>query len=348
MPNQKPIFYDGVPYPTKKALAAAYGISEKTCTKRLAEGVPLDQATSRVIFYDGTPYPSYKALAKAFDLSVSGVHQRLRDGIPLDAPKHRARPERIVFRGTPYRSKRALAKAYDVNPSTFIERLNRDWTLEQALGVDPPPTTVWFDGMPYANYKELADAHNVDINTFHGRRQNGKSVREALGLVEPENAIVYDGVPYPNPSALAHAYNVCPKRLAYRLKANWTMEEALELTPRRKPKTVQRNKRPPIFFDNRFFKSKAKLVAFYGLNASSVYLAEKAGKSLDDIVFGEDRCYADLSFDGVVYHHPGELARAYGVNPTTFRRRLDDGFTIDEALEELGATHPAEAACPTT
>lgn len=344
MPNQKAIVYDGVPYATRKDLAAAYGISVKTCTKRLNEGIPLDQARHRVIEYDGVPYTSYKALAAAYDLSVSGVHQRLRDHIPLDAPKVRSTPKALTFRGVPYRSKRALALAHKVNPSTFIERLNRDWTLEQALGLEPPPTTVWFDGEPYASYKELAERHGVDVDTFHGRRQNGKTIRESLGLVEPETAITYDGTTYPNPSALARAYGVCPKRLAYRLKSNWSMEEALERTPRRKPKPVARRKRPLIFFDNRSFKSKAELVTFYHLRHSSVYLAEKAGMSLDTIVFGEDRCYADMTFDGVVYHHPGELAVAYNVNPTTFRRRLDAGYTVDEALEELGATHPAEVA----
>lgn len=106
------------------------------------------------VIFEGQPFPTVTALARYLgELSnAEALSTRLkRRNAPLDAltrehvcpqinPElHNPAARPIEFEGQFFKAKRALCKAYNVKHSTFNTRIKLDWTMRQALGVDEPP-----------------------------------------------------------------------------------------------------------------------------------------------------------------------------------------------------------------
>lgn len=80
----------------------------------------------------------------------------------------------------------------------------------------------------------LAAQTGVPIATLHKRLKRGISVEEAL-TPQPHRGhlpIVVEGVPYSSRAAAARAYGFKPNLVTMRLSTGWTLDEALEITPR--------------------------------------------------------------------------------------------------------------------
>jgi len=156
---KKPITFKGKYFESKAALAAHYGISGNRLGKRLEAGWTMDQALgiearpkqsaprAVKVTFRGKSFDSMKLLAAHYGISGNKMCKRLNSGWPMaQALELESRPKQpspngieVTFAGKSFRSKIELAAHYGIGRQTYSERLKAGWTMEQTLGLEPPP-----------------------------------------------------------------------------------------------------------------------------------------------------------------------------------------------------------------
>lgn len=150
----KPVIVGDTRYPSVNAAARALGLHPVTLARRLRDGWDLDEAIGAKphrksghglrVRYGGKTYPSVRALAIAIGIRPATLQARLAKGRSIsEAVRFQARrvghPKPLTFRGATYASGHSLAAMHGMTWSVVSRRVGRGWTMEQALGIDPPP-----------------------------------------------------------------------------------------------------------------------------------------------------------------------------------------------------------------
>jgi hypothetical protein len=153
---------------------------------------------------------------------------------------------------------------------------------------------------------------------------------------------------------LAAAYKL-PEQVVYqRLYMRWGLARAVSTPVRR------RFASGPVAIGSRSFRSAAEAAAAYGVHVTRIYETLRIAETPEarDILLrrsAERRGAIDRHrqevidpTDGTRYQHWSEMAKAHGILPRTYRRRVEEaGWSIKEALTvPVGARigRPAKAA----
>jgi hypothetical protein len=180
-----PVKFKGRIFPSIKAAAKHCGVSPSTVSRLMKSGMTAAKAltvkTSRrmgrgkAITIEGRDYRTIKDACIAYGVDADTIRARIRNGYtPEDAifgnmkdkPLH-PMARSFTYKGKTYSTGKELAAEYGQRYSNVIRRVNRGWTLSQALlDAEPPPRFRNFEG--------------------HARNINWKNVRETPdGLIEP-------------------------------------------------------------------------------------------------------------------------------------------------------------------
>jgi hypothetical protein len=181
MPKPKEIICRGRKYPSINALAAKFGKHPVRLSLNLRNGWSPEEAVGLIkrkrkghgheIIIQEQSFSSIRAACEFFNLPEGTIAAPIRKGYTIeDAFAGRLRPRgpsalarKFEFEGTFYPSGTAMAEAYNQRWSNVSRRLNRGWTLSQALKVSPPPPRYRdFDGHArHHTWKEVRlDADN--------------------------------------------------------------------------------------------------------------------------------------------------------------------------------------------
>lgn len=179
-----PVICRGTQFGSIKALCEHYGADRGKVTRRLNQGWTADQALNLTarrkkgsrgnpIELDGICYESLVDAAEALGRDPHTVASRVAKGYSVkDALSgnlkghsgHRGKP--IVLHGKTYDSREQLCAQFGQRWGNVQRRVNRGWTMEQALLIEPaPPRFRNFEG--------------------HARDQKWKEVRITEGKAEP-------------------------------------------------------------------------------------------------------------------------------------------------------------------
>lgn len=156
--------------------------------------------------------------------------------------------------GNEYPSKRAMCGAYGMPLSTYGNRLNRGWTVEQALTVpresNAPKVNhkkIWKDhlGNEYVSVNDMCSRYGISEKVFWSRKRILKWPLEKI-LTTPlqtnaGNAIKtkdHLGNEFDSICAMCDHYHVGWSTYRERRKLGWTVEEAL--SPETKPVSIER------------------------------------------------------------------------------------------------------------
>lgn len=139
---------------------------------------------------------------------------------------------------------------------------------------------------------------------------------------------------------LAAAYKL-PEQVVYqRLYMRWGLARAVSTPVRRR---FARG-RSPVAIGSRSFRSAAEAAAAYGVHVSRIYETLRIAETPEarDIllrrsaerrgVIMRHRQEVIDPTDGTRYPHWSEMAIAHGILPRTYRRRVEVGWSIKEAL----------------
>lgn len=143
-------------------------------------------AQGKPVTVRGTKYPSIAEACRNLGVSADVVRLRLKKGVSPDeafALPVRPATKPLVFEGRYFTTEKALAQAYGVKYTVFRGRRFKGQTLEQALGIDPPPlkrTAITLHGKVYENLKLAAEHVGVPYNTVIMRRAKGCTLEEAF------------------------------------------------------------------------------------------------------------------------------------------------------------------------
>ena len=159
----KPITYKGKHYPSRRALAKAYGLTCEVLRYRLLRGIALEDVRKfmryKPVMYQGKAYGSVRALAEACGLSVGGVQYRLRQGIPLDKSKEAGCSKEIEIDGVRYQSYKEAAEALGITAAALSHRIIR---ARMPRKKRLPGTQHWraceYEGKLYRSVNALAKA----------------------------------------------------------------------------------------------------------------------------------------------------------------------------------------------
>jgi predicted DNA-binding protein YlxM (UPF0122 family) len=148
----------------------------------------------------------------------------------------------VEFHGETFQSLRELCEFHGVSHKNVQQRMKTyNWTLEQALGLEPHPNAVWslegeaviLGGVEYSSIAEAARAHDVSASAVYARIANGASIEEAFAepIVSKKRKdygeLIVDGVTYSSVAALAEAHNLKPATVLARLNAGKSVADAV-------------------------------------------------------------------------------------------------------------------------
>ncbi len=168
--------------------AEHFNVSLQTAARRLREGSSPEQAFglehrehAKWPDHRGKPFVTsagtfrtVRDAAAHFGIGQGTLAKRLRDGWPPDeavelAP-HKRKPKTIniiTCQGKTYPNAEALADAFGVNRIRAYKRLNRGWTPEQAVELDPPPPR-FRDEHGHARSSSWKSIEIVDAKAYPG------------------------------------------------------------------------------------------------------------------------------------------------------------------------------------
>ena len=184
MAKPKSIQCDGQSFGSIKALSEHFGLPKEKVTRRLAQGWSPEQAVGLVkktrrgssgqpIEFEGVRHASLADAARFLGLAPRVIAGRVAMGYSreealrgaLKGP-HSGSAKSIEFHGQMFASQEALAANYSQTWRAVWKRRQRGWTMEQALGIDPPPPR-------FRNFEG------------HAREHQCKEIRPIEGGIEP-------------------------------------------------------------------------------------------------------------------------------------------------------------------
>ena len=198
------------------------------------------------------------------------------------------------------------------------------------------PITV--KGKTFKSINEACRYHNVSSSNVNRRLNDGWSIEEAFGFVKRKNSkykdIILEGVYYESIKEACRWYLLDYDNVKNRLnRLGWTLEEAFELVERDKE---NKGTSKPITIKDKTFKSFKEACRYYKLNSSIVSGRLKTGWSIEEafgLVIKKDGGYKPVTVDGKTFRSVGEASRYYNVDYDKARKRINSGWTNEEAFE---------------
>lgn len=306
---------------------AKYG-REAFSIELLEEVFSLQQLSEREIFF----------INKLGTLSPNGYNQNRGGSLALSPVTH-------FVDGVGYRGIGQLADAYDLFEETVRARLSAKWSIEQAVGLEPPPVIKRkgklfnVGGKVYESETTLANAYKIPIERFRARLyQMNWSIEEALGLVyRPLNQITLDGKDYDNLKLACDVYGLNHAMVSSRLKLNWSIDEAFGLHARNRPQksaSSSRNSYFPLTIDGRKFETAKQLAELTGMTPSAIRYRLLNGWAPEDLLKSSYKkpTGKKIEINGAEFNSLSEACRAYSIKRTLVQSRLNMGWSLEEAF----------------
>jgi len=143
-------------FPSKKAAAEHFGVSEATLRSRLRRGLTIEKA-----------------------LGLVEHERKARTGNEID------------IEGTLFSSVTEAANHYNINPRTVMSRMENGQSAEAALGIKPnkentfrPHIKVELEGVAYDNLKLACEKYGLAYHTVNMRISRGWPIERAFGLTQ--------------------------------------------------------------------------------------------------------------------------------------------------------------------
>lgn len=193
------------------AMSKHWGISRTTYLSRINMGWSVEKALTftireeskhkgEVVDHLGNKFKSLSQMLKHWGISPATYYNRThKEGLSMEEALTKPIAKTYSFQevtdhlGNKYRSLSLMARTYGIKPITLRDRLERGWSVREALTVPVDTSTHHKNvnvegirvqdhkGVWYNSYYELAKAYGLTISTLYGRLVRlGWSIEKAL------------------------------------------------------------------------------------------------------------------------------------------------------------------------
>lgn len=265
-------------------------------------------------------------------------------------PTHTAKPCKDHL-GNCYSSFSAMCKAYNKPGTTVRNRLDRNWTLEQALTIDNNntnakinPIKIWTDhvGNTFPSVRAMAEHYGITEKIFWSRKRVCKWPLEKILTTpvqdqeSPANAkpIECNGISFKSVNALCKYYKIPRTTFKLRLQQGYTPEEAVKIQPKEITGFASGSKKCIDPWGNEF-KSQAAMYRHYGTTKDIAAGRFAHGWTLEQILMNPEKIDPHkpcIGPDGKEYAGFKIMAESFGVTEGTLRGRLVQGYSLEDAL----------------
>jgi hypothetical protein len=258
-------------------------------------------------------------------------------------------PQLRIVEGEEYWSLAELADAYGILPITLQKRIQSGrWTLEQALGIAPPPVDerggkqATVDGIEFPSLLAACKHFSVDKRIVDMRiNRMGWSLDEAFGVkIRNTNAFVVAGEEFTSMLEACRAYDLNSKLVDSRLRRGWTIDQAFNISAA--PIIVKKRpiRKPTLSLEHngKQYRSASELAEAFDIKVGTLTYRLRQGWSLDAALGQEaaperNERVSSFEVDGKRYRGAVELCAAYSVSVSSFRFRQNAGWTLRQALD---------------
>ncbi len=359
MYNVKSIDHKGIEYASKSEMCKHYGIRRSTFERRIEKGMSLKDALTtpinkvgcrakKCVDHLGSEYLSEAKMCEHYNINFYTYRERIQKGYSIERALTEPLMEQgLLFKnecfdhlGKKYNSEKEMAMAYGIEPYIFAMRKYNGWDVRRALTTPVRGTKIYDHlGNEYDNVEKMCSVYNIEPKLYHDRLHKGWSLEKSL-TTQKRNTLCEDhlGNKYRSMDEMAHKYGLCATTIKNRLKKGLTLKEALTM------------EYSYVCYDHlgNKYDSLQKMCEAYGISFGVYKYRLKKGMSIKEALtyqrkspvskkvikascsdYHSTDCYDHL---GNWYASKADMARAYGINPNTFRARLYSGMSIEKAL----------------
>ena len=178
--------HKGNRYESYAEMAKAYHIPASVLRDRLNRGLSVEDALRKreVVDHTGKKYRSETQMCQEYGIAITTFKHRQKMGMSLKdsltIPVGNMLGNSCVDHlGNIYKSERDMCAAYKIEHSTFMHRIGKGMSIEEAL---MHYEVYDHNGIAYKSEVEMCKAYGIANETFRYRRRAGFSVEEALTI----------------------------------------------------------------------------------------------------------------------------------------------------------------------
>ena len=343
----------GNTFPTRKALAEHYGISDATLAYRLKNGLSMKEALTTpmrqqpVVIKDhlGNVFPTRRALAKHYNMSENTLANRLKRGLSIEeALNMPMRSQPIVIKdhlGNTFPSLKALAKYYNISETALKYRLKNKSSIEEILTtpVQKRSSHICVDhlGNIFPSTAAMIRHYNVTKTILKNRLKKGMSLEEALTTPVQKQAKTctdHKGNTFRSIKQMAAFHNIPEAVVRRRIEKGIATEKALT-----EPVKIHKQKTYTDHLGN-VFKSLDAMAAHHHINRATLRGRLKKGLSIEDALTKQSQQNEKTHIElfGHIYQTKDELATDYNMNTNTLKSRLSNKSSYTTTSQVVGIT----------
>ncbi len=247
--------------------------------------------------------------------------------------------------GNKYASLTAMCSAYGIGRETFKRRIDRGMSIEKAL---TKPKITDHLGNQYSTISEMCKAYDIPPYLYGSRLKQGFTQERAL-TERKADVVDHLGNHYRTKKEMCSKYKICLRVFIAREKKGWPLKKILETPQNYHPKTCSGtdiNKpgyRISDHLGNRF-RSIEAMCRYYGINSRAYHARIRTGWSLERAlttpIAPNKRAFEEYvppvmiikDHLGNQYDSELEMCKHYNVGVYTYRKRIQEGLSVEEAL----------------
>lgn len=181
--------------------------------------------------------------------------------------------------GKEFKTKGDMCSYWGVTHSNFCHRLNRGWSMEEALtGKRILPKMIEdHKGNKFKTLKEMCDYWDVSYSTYRNARALDMSIEESLSK---KRLVIRDhkGVVYKNTTEMCNAWDKNINTFWYQKTYGNSIEDILE------NKVIRRTQIKSIDHLGNEFSSRKEMYEYWGVSCDLFYNRKNKGWSLEKIL----------------------------------------------------------------
>lgn len=191
--------------------------------------------------------------------------------------------------------------------------------------------SIDFRGRVYSSYSKLARRYGVSHTTLLKELRGGMSLEDIISKYENNKIVDHLGKEYKTEKDMFTAWGITRNAYAKRRDLGWSLKDILTTPVRR-----LRSKDTWVDFNGKAFPSLTAMCKEYGVSRESVTLYIKKGMSPGEAIKGmlsrRNSKTKVIDHLGNEYSSYTKMLEHWGVYGSTFRYRMENGWSLEEAL----------------